>query len=108
MISDNLSNSDKWVVLKSLFDEKGLVRQHLDSYNNFIQLEMQEIVDESGEVIPDIPGFKIKFGKINEDKIREILVKEHDFSDTRVDKQLERLREAHEKSKQKGLDKWVS
>ena len=54
LISENISNSDKWVVLKSLFDEKGLVRQHLDSYNNFIQHEMQEIVDESGEVIPDI------------------------------------------------------
>ena len=64
MSSEYLSNNDKWVVLKSLFDEKGLVRQHLDSYNNFIEHEMQEIVDESGEVIPDIPGFKIKFGKI--------------------------------------------
>jgi len=62
--SEKLSNSDKWVVLKSLFDEKGLVRQHLDSYNSFIEDEMQGIVTESGEVIPDIPGFKITFGKI--------------------------------------------
>ena len=64
MSSEKLSNEDKWIVLKSLFDEKGLVRQHLDSYNGFIEYEMQAIVDESGEVIPDIPGFKIKFGKI--------------------------------------------
>ncbi len=64
MSSEKLSNADKWIILKSLFDEKGLVRQHLDSYNNFIEYEMQIIVDESGEVIPDIPGFKIKFGKI--------------------------------------------
>ena len=64
MSSEKLSNKDKWIILKSLFDEKGLVRQHLDSYNNFIEYEMQTIVDESGEVIPDIPGFKIKFGKI--------------------------------------------
>ncbi|MFW9949330.1 MAG: DNA-directed RNA polymerase subunit B, partial [Candidatus Thorarchaeota archaeon] len=64
MSSDKLTNEDKWVVLKSLFDEKGLVRQHLDSYNNFIEHEMQNIVDESGEVVPDIPGFKINFGKI--------------------------------------------
>jgi DNA-directed RNA polymerase subunit B len=62
--TEKLSNEDKWVVLKSLFDEKGLVRQHLDSYNGFVEYEMQSIVDESGEVIPDIPGFKIKFGKI--------------------------------------------
>ena len=56
MSSENLNNTDKWTVLKSLFDEKGLVRQHLDSYNNFIEYEMQSIVDESAEVIPDIPG----------------------------------------------------
>ena len=54
MISEKLSNQDKWTILKSLFDEKGLVRQHLDSYNEFIELEMQEIVDESSEVVPDI------------------------------------------------------
>jgi DNA-directed RNA polymerase subunit B len=52
--TEYLTNEDKWVILKSLFDEKGLVRQHLDSYNNFIEYEMQTIVDESGEVIPDI------------------------------------------------------
>ncbi len=64
MSSEKLTNEDKWIVLKSLFDEKGLVRQHLDSYNGFIEYEMQAIVDESAEVIPDIPGFKIKFSKI--------------------------------------------
>ncbi len=54
MISEILTNEDKWVILKSLFDEKGLVRQHLDSYNNFIEEKMQEIVNESGEVVPDL------------------------------------------------------
>lgn len=54
MISEILTNEDKWVILKSLFDEKGLVRQHLDSYNNFIEEKMQEIVNESSEVVPDL------------------------------------------------------
>ncbi len=49
----------------------------------------------------------IKFGEIDEKKIKEILVKEHVFSEQRVDKQLERLREIHEKEKQKGLTDWV-
>ena len=68
-----LINTDAWLILKKLFEEKGLVRQHLDSYNDFIEHRMQEIVDESGQVIPDIPGFKIKFSKIRVDlpKIRE-------------------------------------
>lgn len=49
----------------------------------------------------------INFREIDEKKIKEILVKEHVFSEQRVDKQLERLREIHEKRKQKGLNDWV-
>lgn len=55
---------------------------------------------------PNVSNILFRFGKINEKKIRQILVNEHDFSDDRVQKQLERLREIKEKSKQKGLDKW--
>jgi len=55
---------------------------------------------------PDVSNASFKFGKINEKKIREILVNEHDFSDERVQKQLERLREITEKNKQKNLEKW--
>lgn len=55
---------------------------------------------------PNVNTSFFKFGKINEKKIRQILVTEHDFSDERVQKQLERLREITERSKQKGLDKW--
>ncbi len=60
-----ITNEDAWLILKKLFEEKGLVRQHLDSYNDFIEHQMQEIVEESAQVIPDIPGFKIKFNKIH-------------------------------------------
>lgn len=35
---------DAWVVISSFFEEKGLVRQQLDSFNEFIQHTMQEIV----------------------------------------------------------------
>ena len=68
-----LEHENEWIIFKSLFDEKGLVRQHLDSYNQFIEYEMQDIVTESGEVVPDIPGFKIKFGriKVGTPKVRE-------------------------------------
>lgn len=55
---------------------------------------------------PNVSNTLFRFGKINEKKIRQILVSEHDFSDDRVQKQLERLREITEKSKQKGLDRW--
>ncbi|MHA1847212.1 MAG: DNA-directed RNA polymerase subunit B [Promethearchaeota archaeon] len=71
---DNLiEKDDVWALLQAFFEEKGLVRQHLDSYNDFIDNQLQEIVDEIGEVLPDIPGFKIRFGKIKVDipQIRE-------------------------------------
>ncbi|MBI2044541.1 flap endonuclease-1 [Candidatus Pacearchaeota archaeon] len=55
---------------------------------------------------PDVKNFEIKFPKINEEKIKEILVERHDFSEERIDKQLERLREIKEKSKQKNLGEW--
>ena len=55
---------------------------------------------------PNVTNTFFKFGKINEKKIRQILVTEHDFSDDRVQKQLERLREITEKSKQKNLERW--
>jgi len=59
-----LNNDQKWDILKAYFEEKGLVRQHLDSFNDFIENALQEIVDEVGRVTPDIPGFYVKFGEI--------------------------------------------
>ena len=55
---------------------------------------------------PRVRDFEIDFGKIDEEKIKKILIKEHDFSEERVEKQLERLRDIKEKMKQKGLSKW--
>jgi len=46
------------------------------------------------------------FQKIDKEKIKEILVKRHDFSEERIDGQLSKLDEFKEKQKQKGLDKW--
>ena len=56
---------------------------------------------------PGVIDVDFNFRQIDEEKIKEILVKEHDFSEERVDKQLERLRKIAEKRKQKGLNEWV-
>lgn len=55
----------------------------------------------------DVRDENLKFENIDEKKIKEILVNKHDFSEKRVDKQLERLKKIKEEQKQKGLDKWV-
>ena len=69
---------DSWNVINSFFDAKGLVRQQLDSFNEFLNTTIQEIIDETPEIVvrPEnqhMPGqdaegeereFTIKFGQI--------------------------------------------
>jgi DNA-directed RNA polymerase subunit B len=60
------SQDDLLLLQKSFFKEKGLVRQHLDSYNKFIDNGLQEVIDEIGEIsieIPEMP-YKIKLGQL--------------------------------------------
>ena len=63
MVSSEVSN---WTLMSRFLDEKGLVRQHIDSYNDFIEHGLQAIVDEVGEIPIEIEEYnlKIKLGKI--------------------------------------------
>jgi len=58
-----------WYALQSFVKEKGLVRQHLDSYESFLNTLMQQVVDYYRDGV-DVPGknLKICFGKISIDK----------------------------------------
>jgi DNA-directed RNA polymerase subunit B len=61
-----ISENDLLLLQKSFFKQKGLVRQHLDSYNKFIDTGLQEVIDEIGEIkieIPEMP-YKIKLGQL--------------------------------------------
>ncbi|KAI5185277.1 DNA-directed RNA polymerase II subunit RPB2 [Nematocida homosporus] len=40
-----------WQIVRAFFKEKGLVRQQLDSFNEFVQSTMQEIVDENSTIV---------------------------------------------------------
>ena len=61
-----LTNEDIILLQDAFFKEKGLVRQHLDSYNEFIEKGLQEVIDEVGEIVIESPEnpYAIKFGKI--------------------------------------------
>jgi len=61
-----VSKEDTHLLLKSFFKEKGLVRQHLDSFNEFIDHGLQEVIDEVGEIPIEIPEspYKVKLGQI--------------------------------------------
>ncbi len=55
----------------------------------------------------DVVGADFDFGKLDEGKIKKILVDEHDFSDDRVNKQIDKLKALKEKQQQKGLGNWI-
>ena len=55
---------------------------------------------------PAVVDAEIEFGKVDEEKIKQLLVEKHDFSEDRINKQLEKLRKIEEESKQKGLEDW--
>ncbi|KAJ1987622.1 DNA-dependent RNA polymerase II [Dimargaris cristalligena] len=73
---EEITQEDCWNVISSFFEEKGLVRQQLDSFDEFIQNTMQELVDENYKLILQtttqgtsvdselIKRYFIKFGQV--------------------------------------------
>ncbi|CAM9537504.1 unnamed protein product, partial [Ectocarpus sp. 13 AM-2016] len=75
-LEEDISQEDAWVVISAYFSEKGLVRQQLDSFDEFLQSTMHELVSSAGEIkiTPELqymPGqdtvrrtFQINFGQV--------------------------------------------
>ena len=56
---------DKWNLLPAFLKVKGLVKQHIDSFNHFVDVELQKIVDSDPWIMSDVdPSFYIKYQKI--------------------------------------------
>ena len=53
-----------------------------------------------------VRDIELKFPQLDADKIKEILVNRHEFSQERVKKQLDKLKELDKKKKQKNLGDW--
>jgi len=73
---------DTWPVVEALFKDKGLARQHLDSYNTFLERGLQEVIDDFGDLTiqtkdsnGELHTYRIVFGKITVEAPRVI---EHD------------------------------
>ena len=49
-IESSLWQEACWLVISSYFNEKGLVRQQLDSFDDFIQISIQRIIEETPEI----------------------------------------------------------
>jgi DNA-directed RNA polymerase subunit B len=78
-----ISGLQYWNIMKNFIKETGLVRQHIDSYNDFIDAGLQSIIDEVNEIPIEVEEnpFTIKLGKI---EIGTPRVMEVDGSERRV------------------------
>jgi len=83
MIKDN-----KHIIIKKYLKDHSLVESNIESFNNFIEKRMQEIVDEMGQSI-DSDDFEITLGKIEVGKPRIV---EADGSSSLVTPSQARLR----------------
>ncbi|KXB03479.1 DNA-directed RNA polymerase subunit B [candidate division MSBL1 archaeon SCGC-AAA261F19] len=72
---------DTWAPLEKFFEEKGLVRQHLDSYNDFIKERLQQVIDDAGKIELDIEGLDVRLGRI---RVEEPRVREADGSKPKI------------------------
>lgn len=53
---------DKWNLLPAFLKNKGLVKQHIDSFNHFINVELKKIIKAEPIITSDIdPNFYIKY-----------------------------------------------
>ncbi|MET1128156.1 MAG: DNA-directed RNA polymerase subunit B [Thermoproteota archaeon] len=59
-VSNNLTRDDFWEVVRAFIEEYGLVRQHIDSFNRFVEKELKEIVKEFGEIFTPKHDYGIK------------------------------------------------
>ena len=89
MSDDSLPKDFPWILINSFIKEKGLVRQHLDSYNRFIEKTLQEIIDETEIVETDSRGIKVKFGRV---EVGEPKFREADGSESSITPMIARVR----------------
>ncbi|OAG41828.1 hypothetical protein AYO21_03831 [Fonsecaea monophora] len=56
---------DKWNLLPAFLKVKGLVKQHVDSFNHFVDVELKKIIDAEPIITSDIdPRFYVKYENI--------------------------------------------
>lgn len=49
-----MKNQDKWKLLPAFLQVKGLVKQHVDSFNHFMDVDLKKIVRANNRITSDI------------------------------------------------------
>jgi DNA-directed RNA polymerase beta subunit len=63
-VEDDITQEDAWAVIKSYFEQHGLVSQQISSFDRFLSYTIQDIVTENSviSIIPEkqyAPGSKL-------------------------------------------------
>ncbi|MFH1240492.1 MAG: DNA-directed RNA polymerase subunit B'' [Candidatus Diapherotrites archaeon] len=61
---------DGWPIIDSYFRDRNLAKMEIDSFNQFVEKKLDEIIDENKEIIPKIEEVKIELSEIKIDKPR--------------------------------------
>lgn len=76
------------------------------NWRKYFEIDWKEIFDTITKM-PVVRDYKLKWGKVDVSKVRELLVEGHDFDDDRIDERLRKFVKLAEEKKQAGLGKWV-
>jgi DNA-directed RNA polymerase subunit B len=49
-MSETVPVPDMWSIIHDILRREGVARQHLNSYNEFMERGLQSIIDEVGEI----------------------------------------------------------
>ncbi|GAJ19877.1 unnamed protein product, partial [marine sediment metagenome] len=94
-------------LIKKYGSLENILKNNVKIGNIEIQLE-NELIDQIKDIFlyPDVKKKypKIMWGKINYDKVKELLIEEHNFSKIRVENAIERLKKQASSKKQVSLD----
>lgn len=84
-LTDEINTAeDKWNLLPAFLKVKGLVKQHLDSFNYFVDVDLKKIIKANQMILSDVdPEFYLKFidirvGQKATSTNRDILVPPHE------------------------------
>ncbi len=64
------SSDDRWELVRAFIREGGLVRHQIDSFNDFVEKKLQEIVNENNIIETEVKGLYIKLERIEVGKPR--------------------------------------
>lgn len=65
-LTDSVSTvEDKWTLLPAFLKVKGLVKQHIDSFNYFVDVDIKKILKANNMVRSDVdPHFFLRYGPL--------------------------------------------